>query len=467
MKPNILFIMADQFRYDSLGVVNGWVKTPNLDRLCTRGFLFQNTICNSVECIPSRISLATGLYPHQTGVWTNINCTLNPSFPNWMQTVEAAGYSTSLFGKTHLHPHEGDLRDRLHLMHGYGLQVVDETTGPRASMSVLSNMTQAWQENDLWESYQRDFSERFATRPHLVRPSSLPIEHYYDVYVGRAACRHLENLPRDKSWFCWVSFGGPHEPWDAPEPYASMYSASDIPPPIPRMPAAPSVRGLLAKAFASNQNSPANLTVEEIARMKANYAGCVSLIDAQIGDILNAVEARGERDNTLIVFTSDHGEMNGDQGLIYKSNFLDQALKVPLIIVPPVSTGRDKKRHGIIKSLVELMDVGATMSDYADGEQSHFSQARTLRPLLEHEASAHRDFAVSEFGGYSIILTEQWKAEFDHEMEPTLLIDRQEDATEQFDLSNRSIAMPILAKLKEVLRDFRSSTPSQSNVVTK
>jgi choline-sulfatase len=245
-----------------------------------------------------------------------------------------------------------------------------------------------------------------------------------------------------------------------------MYSALDIPIPIPRMTTVPNARGLLAKAFASKQHSPANLTIDEIARMKANYAGNVSLIDAQIGEILGSIETRGEMDNTLIIFTSDHGEMNGDQGLIYKSNFLDQALKVPLIIVPPVSDISHEKCHGVIKSIVELMDVGATVSDYAGGEQSHFSQARTLRPLIEYKTPNHRDFAVSEFAGYSIILTEQWKAEFDQQMEPTLLIDRQEDASEQFDLSSRYFATPILTKLKDMLRDFQLSTPSQSDVVT-
>jgi len=118
-------------------------------------------------------------------------------------------------------------------------------------------------------------------------------------------------------------------------------------------------------------------------------------------------------DNTVIIFTSDHGETNGVQGLIYKSIFLDQALKVPLIIVPPASSNGHENCHGVIKSLVELMDVGATINDYADGKQSHLSQARTLRPLMEYKEQNDRDFVVSEFAEYSMILTEGWKAEFD------------------------------------------------------
>ncbi|HKV38784.1 MAG TPA: sulfatase-like hydrolase/transferase, partial [Blastocatellia bacterium] len=102
-RPNILFLMADQMRADALGIANGWIQTPNLDKLAREGFLIRGMISNSAECIPARFSLATGLYPHQTGVWQNGIFTLNPECPNWMQAVERAGYATSLHGKTHLH----------------------------------------------------------------------------------------------------------------------------------------------------------------------------------------------------------------------------------------------------------------------------------------------------------------------------------------------------------------------------
>src|SRR5262245_24927900 len=271
-QPNILFIMADQMRADALGIINGWTRTPNLDRLARGGFLFRGVITNSAECIPARFSLALGLYPHQTGVWQNGTYTLNPELPNWMQAVEQAGYRTSLFGKTHLHPHEGDLRDRVHLMHAYGLQVVDETTGPHASAHVLSNMTQSWQEQGLWERYREDVGERIRSKRHLVRPSVLGAEHHYDVYVGRQAASYLAGLDGPQPWFCWVSFGGPHEPWDAPEPYASLYAQADIPSPMPRLRGHERVRGLLRRAFDSDYYSPP-LPPDEVRAMRANYAG--------------------------------------------------------------------------------------------------------------------------------------------------------------------------------------------------
>ncbi|MBT3601998.1 MAG: sulfatase-like hydrolase/transferase, partial [Candidatus Latescibacteria bacterium] len=125
-KPNLLLIMTDQQRWDAMGCSGGWVDTPNMDRIAADGVRFSNCVTNSPVCIPARLSLATGLYPHNTGVWQNMGHTLSPNANTWMQAVRNAGYRTSLFGKTHLHPHGGDLRDREHLMHAYGLDDVNE-----------------------------------------------------------------------------------------------------------------------------------------------------------------------------------------------------------------------------------------------------------------------------------------------------------------------------------------------------
>jgi arylsulfatase len=457
MQPNILFLMADQMRADALGIVNGWTRTPNLDGLAREGFLFRGVITNSAECIPARFSLALGLYPHQTGVWQNGTYTLNPESPNWMQAVERAGYRTSLFGKTHLHPHEGDLRDRVHLMHAYGLQVVDETTGPHASVHVLSNMTQSWQEQGLWERYRQDVIDRVNTKRYVARPSVLAAEHHYDAYVGRQAARYLADLRDRQPWFCWVSFGGPHEPWDAPEPYASLYESIDIGPPIPRMQGHQKVRGLLRRAFDSAYYSPP-LQPDEVRAMRANYAGNVALIDEQIGNILEVVRNRGELERTLIVFTSDHGEMNGDQGLIYKANFLDPVVQLPLIIRPPYGASASASRE--LSGIAELMDVGATIVDYAGGSLAASSHARSLRPLIERVTTEHREFAVSEFLDHTMIVDQRWKIEFGPDDHPMLLFDRASDPQEQVNLADDSRYAGITAELRGHLTAFRAATPA-------
>ncbi len=455
-QPNILFVMADQMRADALGIVNGWTRTPNLDRLACEGFLFRGVITNSAECIPARFSLALGLYPHQTGVWENGVHTLNPECPNWMQAVERAGYRTSLFGKTHFHPHEGDLRDRLHLMHAYGLQIVDETAGPHASVHVLSNMTESWQEQGLWERFREDLIDRVHSKRYVARPSVLGAEHHYDAYVGRQAASYLASLEGQQPWFCWVSFGGPHEPWDAPEPYASLYAETDIGSPTPRLRNPESVRGLLRRGFDSGYYSPP-LEPDEVRALRTNYAGNVTLIDDQIGNILEVVRSRGELERTVIVFTSDHGEMNGDQGLIYKANFLEPVVEVPLIIRPPAASGGRE-----LSVIAELMDVGATVVDYAGGSLSGSSQARSLRPLIEGAATAHREFAVCEFLGHTAILDPCWKLEFGLDDQPALLFDRASDPLEQVNLVDDSQYAGTVDEIRHCLLAFRAATPEPS-----
>jgi arylsulfatase len=455
-RPNILLVMADQMRADALGVVNGWTRTPHLDQLARSGFLFSGVFTNSAECVPARFSLALGLYPHQVGVWENGAHTLNPRFPNWMQAVEQAGYRTSLFGKTHLHPHAGDLRDRVHLMHAYGLQVVDETAGPHASAHVASHMTERWQEQGLWELFRQDLADRIASQRHVARPSVLGAEHHYDVYVGRQAASHLAGLEGSQPWFCWVSFGGPHEPWDAPEPYASLYADADIPPPIPRLRGHEQVRGLLRRAFDSEYYSPP-LRPEDVRALRASYAGNVTLIDEQVGKILEVVRDRGELDRTLLVFTSDHGEMNGDQGLLYKANFLDPVLQVPLIIRPPA--GGPASGGRTLSVVAEWMDVGATIVDYAGGSLPGPSHARSLRPAVEGAATAHREFAVSEFLGHTAIVDRRWKIELAPGDRPALLFDRQGDPLEQVNLADDGSHCRAVDELIGRLVAFRAATP--------
>lgn len=464
MRPNILFIMADQFRADAIGRVGGYARTPNLDKLAGQGCLFLNAFANSAECIPSRISLATGLYPHQSGVQTNVRCTLSPTFPNWMQSLEAVGYQTSLFGKTHLHPHEGDLRDRLLLMNRFGLQVVDETTGPRASANVRSNMTDFWEAHGAWDAFRDDYRRRFAEKPFIATPSTLPLNLYYDHYVGEAARRHIASISSQKPWFGWVSFGGPHEPWDAPEPYASMYGRHDMPLPRARTFGDDSVGSLLNARFSSPDASPPNLSPEDIADLRSNYAGNVTLIDNEIGEILSAVEARGESENTLVVFTSDHGELNGDYGLIYKGSFVDPAIKIPLIIVPPsrarhIATGHESS------ALVELIDVGATILDFATAEMTQPSRARSLRPVIDGSQRTHRSVAVSEFADHTCVIAELLKVEFDAAQRPVLAFDRVNDPEEGTNVVANPRYQQLISEAKQWLQRFLQETPRETDVV--
>ncbi len=444
-KPNILFIMADQLRWDAMGCSGGWVQTPNLDRIAAEGVRFSNCVTNSPVCIPARVSLATGRYPHNTGIWNNLHYDMPADTPTWMQAVRNAGYRTSLFGKTHLHNHQGDLRDREHLLHAYGLDDVDEIGGPRASARVLSHMTERWEQAGLWGAYQEDYRERFATKPHMVRPSALPLEEYADVYVGQQAKAYLKTYSRSEPWFCWVSFGGPHEPWDAPEPYASMYNPADTPKPVP------STQGKQCRLAA---------TPEEVSSMRANYAGNVSLIDDQIGEILQTIEAKGELGNTAIVFSSDHGEMNGDHGLIYKSNFMNGAVRVPLLIRPP-RTLRTPDAGTVSHAPVELFDVGPTIVELASGELRHQQFAKSLSPALEACAAELRDYAISELNGEVMYMDRRWKLALNAHGAPYLLFDLENDPDEQNNLVDDASMAKTVVELRILILEHLIRTQVQ------
>lgn len=444
-KPNLLLLMTDQQRWDAMGCSGGWVKTPNMDRIANEGIRFANCVTNSPVCIPARLSLATGLYPHNTGVWQNMGHTLSPDAKTWMQAVRDAGYRTSLFGKTHLHPHGGDLRDREHLMHAYGLDDVNEIGGPRASARCLSYMTEMWQNKGKWDAYRADFDERFSNKPHVVRPSVLDLQDYADVYVGQQAKSYLENYDREEPWFCWVSFGGPHEPWDTPEPYASQYKPDDMPDPV----LAPEEdrdrpQGLLDERLKSRTVS---FEPDEEKSLRANYAGNVTLIDDQIGEIFQVLEDRGELENTVIILTSDHGEMNGDYGLIYKENLLNGAVRVPLLVRTPETVKSDISGSAC-ETHVEWMDVGPTMVELAGGQLEHQQFGKSLCPTLADPTCEHRPEAISEYGGEIMILTPEWKAVLNREGQVYLLFDVVDDPNEV----NNLAGFPDYSEISDQLR---------------
>lgn len=439
--PNILLVMTDQHRWDAMSCVSNWLATPNIDEIARSGMRFSHAYTNSPVCVPARVSLASGRYPHHHGVWGHQRYTMPVETPTWMRALRDTGYATSVFGKTHLHPHGGDLRDREHLVQAYGLDHVDEIAGPRATRVARSHMTDRWEAAGLYEAYRADTLDRFrSSKPWVVRPTPLPLEHYADVYVGQQAKTYLQQYDDAAPWFCWVSFSGPHEPWDAPEPYASMFDPNSMPKPVmPEKATQPRPRGRLDRRLKKRPK----LEPDEVARLRADYAGSLALIDDQIGEILRVVEDRGELDNTVIALISDHGEMNGDFGLLYKQNFLDPSIRVPFLIKAP---GRTTGSTSAVP--VELMDMGATLTELAGAEPVTGSYARSLVPLLDDPSRPHRDSALSEWNGELMLATPEWKMVLNTSGEIYLLFDLVKDPQETRNLA----ALPDVADVEHDLR---------------
>ncbi len=459
-KPNILLLMTDQQRWDAMGCSGDWIQTPNLDRIASEGVRFTNCVTTSPVCVPARLSLATGLYPHNTGVWNNGKHKLAPETPTWMQVVRDAGYRTSLFGKTHLHTNNGDLRKREHLMNAYGLDDVNEIGGPRANRKCLSYMTEMWEEKGLWKAYRDDYQERFQTKAHMVRPSPLGLENDADVYVGQQAKQYLQNYNRQEPWFCWVSFGGPHEPWDCPEPYASMYNPNEMPKPVNRPVKGTRPVGSLDNLMKNKKKSP-KFDDGDVAKMRADYAGNVTLIDDQIGEILDTIQERGELENTVIVFCSDHGEMNGDYGLIYKSNFLNGAVRIPFLVRTPETLKLDASDR-ICDSPVEWIDIGPTLVELAGSEMQHRQFGKSLCPVLDNTETTHREFAISEISREIMLLNKEWKIALNREKEPYLLFNVQDDPDEVNNLAGLPKMQQVEKQLTQQISEYLLQTQTKN-----
>jgi choline-sulfatase len=458
-KPNILFIMTDQQRWDSLGSVGGWVKTPSLDAIAEDGFLFSNCYTNSPVCAPARLALASGLYPHNHGVWSNVAYDLPSSMFTWMKAVRSAGYRTSLFGKAHLRArHDDDIRNLEHFMHCYGFDDVNEIVGPRASTKTLSHMTARWHEEGYLHAYVNDYKDRFSSKPHVARPSPLPLELYADCYIAAEARTYLQAYDDEKPWCSMLSFGGPHEPWDAPVPYADMYDPEF-------MPKARQLnsdwRTLKRSTLKEKFSKPWNLKGNDTQELRANYAGNVTLIDDQIGEVVELLKLKGEYDNTWIVFTSDHGELNGDYGLIYKNCFFDGASRVPLIIKPPKNWERIGQQHSH-DVMVEMFDVGATLVELVGAKPPVNYFARSLLPYMRGDVAQHRPFAISEFKKELMYVDKDWKMAVNNEGQPYLLFDRRADPEESVNLAGgdrQDIEVELIGKLFRRLLASQSTKP--------
>jgi len=400
-RPNVLFITTDQQRYDTLGVTgNRMVRTPNLDALAARGTLFTRGCIQGTVCIPSRASLMTGRYVHQHGVsYMEPVIGTTPGLPPWEVTVQerlrAAGYATAAHGKIHQLPPRG--WDETQLTMGKGARwTVSE--GSPLGPSQLGPVYAEWLEQKRPGAYEQIYEQR--RRPEYRERATaivnvLAADEYVDCWIGENTWNYLERPETGhgsgsggggsaKPFFLWCGFCGPPGPFDPPEPYASMYDPAKIPlPPLLR---------------ARQKNVPGEDTRkgrfdrddgEDLVRtIIAYYWGMMTFIDDMMGRIMDVMTRRGLWDNTLVIFTTDHGEMLGDFGRGGKGNFTEPVIRPPYIVVPPGSRpnpdGKPREAHGQI----EHIDLVPTILDYAGLPQPRELPGISLRPALETDTAA-------------------------------------------------------------------------------
>ena len=318
-RPNILFFLPDQHRADWLGFNPDLpVRTPNLDRLASSGLNFTRAYCTSPLCAPSRASLASGKDYDSCGVVNNgQNYPLNQ--PTYYRALRDAGYRVAGVGKFDLHKPELDWNlDGSRLLDEWGFtEGIDNEGKLDGTVSYRRNngkprgpYMKFLSEKGLAESYVAEHDKRRRAKLADAYITDLPDNAYCDNWVSENGLRFLKNFPSHQPWHLVVNFTGPHNPMEVTRSMRERWSDVPMPP------------------ACNNENADP----EALLRSRQNYAAMIENIDRQTGRFIDAVRERGELDRTLIVYSSDHGEMLGDHGLWGKGTWRDSACRVPLIM---------------------------------------------------------------------------------------------------------------------------------------
>ncbi len=355
-QPNILFIMTDQQRADTIGALgNRQIRSPNLDKLVKDGIAYRNCYTPSPVCVAARSAAITGTPPHING------CASNNASPldrlSIMQVLQAQGYRTHGIGKMHFNPHVDAL---------WGFESRDISEEGARMPGGRNDFHQYLSDNGYGHVLEPQGlrSEMY----YIPQPSQLPAQHHHSTWVADRAIDFLAQRDRERPggsgsgrpFFLWASFIKPHPPFEAPAPWHKLYRAADMLP--PRRPEG--YEDLLSYwNHHQNRYKYRDKGYDEMLfrAMKAMYYACISFIDFNLGRILGALG--DDIDNTLVVFTADHGELLGDYGSVGKRSMLDPAVKVPLIVKPP----RGWPAPGqVVDAPVSLLDIFPSFAAAAD-----------------------------------------------------------------------------------------------------
>jgi len=418
-QPNILFIMADQYRFDYLGCAGAdFVRTPNMDALAARGVRFTRCFTNCPVCAPARIGLAAGLQPCRLGSLDNASY-LPARVRTYYQRLRDHNYLVGGVGKFDLakpDPWNGRDGDRpcsftfgfTHPFEIEGKMHAGQFPQPQGPYGL-------WlQSRGLYEKFRRDYIRRRDEGGWIKgvsHDSVLPEEAYVETYTGRQAAEWLENADETFPWHLLVSFVGPHDPFDPPSKYAEKYRNATMPLAVPHDPRGRPKEYITRAGYYG-------LDAEEVAVTRRQYCAIIECIDEQIGRILEVVERRGWGANTYVIFTSDHGEMLGDHGLYTKSVPYEPSLHVPLLVAGPgIEAGR------VCDAIVELIDLNPTVCELAGLAAQENIDARSFAAVLRGETVSHREEAVAAIRNWRCIRTERHK-----------LVENYNDVTELYDM---------------------------------
>lgn len=427
---NVLVIMTDQHLYTAAGFMGDpWVQTPNLDTLAAGGTVFERAYTPSPVCVPARQSLLTGRLPHAHGATGNAR-PMKPNERTIAHLAQEAGFATGATGKMHFigpDQHQG-FETRWDILDYYRME-------PEASGDAASGMAApGW-----YGRYVPGEEGSTADGPNPMtihngnydgQPSPFPAERHVEAYTSGEAVRFMETH-RDERWLLWCSYFKPHAPYLPPAQDWERYAAQPLP-----VPAVDEAQ--LANLPAHLQHFRASTGVDRMdaaamRRCIAGYYGNVTFIDREIGTVLSALEALGLRDETLIIFTSDHGEMLGAHGLLAKSNFYEEAWHIPLVVSHP-GHRHAPRRSGALACLTDLYPTIAESLGLPVKEGVH---GHSLLPVVAGQENSGRSRVFSELhtpaGTLSGVFDGEWKLAVYTDREQLFHLPR--DPEEQHDFS--------------------------------
>jgi arylsulfatase A-like enzyme len=430
-----LLVTTDQQRADTLGCYGGSLaRTPVVDGLAATGIRYDRAHPQSVVCMPSRATILTGQYPSTHGVWMN-GVPLPVDAPSVAEVLRQAGFRTALVGKAHFEPFLDP--DRRFLENALAEHGTRPPSGAHRGFEHLELASHApigplhyarWlagQHPEAVGGFYRVLDDRLQvnaagggdTGAPQVAVNPVPREWYHTDWVAERAIAWIAERGDDEDWFCWLSFPDPHHPWDPPEAEVGRIDWREVPLPpgypddaeerLRLLDAKPAhwwrwYEGSLAPSFeAPPAWVPASLTADQLREVLARNAVACELIDEAIGRVLAAVAARGWDDDLDVVVTTDHGELGGDFGLMFKGPYhVDGLLRLPLVWRPARAGGRGVDAGRVVHRPVGLVDLAPTLCAAAGLPVPAWMAGR---PLPVDDADAERR-------GFERVLTE-WDSE--------------------------------------------------------
>jgi arylsulfatase len=386
-KPNILFLMTDQQRGDCIGSDgNRAIRTPNMDRIGQEGVRFSHAYSSTPTCTPARTALLTGLSPWHHGMLGMV--AMANRYPlEKPRALRDAGYYTMTIGKQHFSPMRNG--------HGYHRMLLDEHcpcgNGPQVYAAAEARGPIERSDYEAWFWSQAPTLDPHATKlwwnDFPARPYALPEPLHPTNWTGDTAVKFLNDYNGKDPFFLKVSFIRPHSPYDPPERFLRMYQDADLP--------VAQVGKWAARYETRNSERDdiwhGKLPAGTIRRSRQGYYGSISHVDEQIGRILETLEKRGLLEETLIVFTTDHGDMTVDQNLWRKSYAYEPSSRIPMLMRWP--TGLIPAARGqVFPQPVELRDVLPTFLDAAGVQPSRPIDGRSLLSLVKSKGEGWREF---------------------------------------------------------------------------